>query len=164
MIYVVNFNNISTGAVADTDKTLIAIRAGDTLGYRFLLLELFVGPADDAPVDLNVRLALKRVDDVSAGSAGTPDSTPTPEPIDSLARASVITAGVDYITGGAEPSAYGNDLWVGDMNRRNSISQIWDENDPQVPVFNRDQLAGLVGAPRTGAAAVLSGKMVFKEV
>lgn len=164
MIYTVYFDDVSTSAVADEQKTLQAIRAADTLGYRAKIVELFVGPADNAPVDLNVSLQLKRVDDVTAGGAGTPNSAVTPQPVDSLSRASIITAGEDYVTGGVEPTTYGAvPLWVGDINRRNSIPWFWDEFDPKVPVMNRDQLIGLLGAPRTAAAAVLSGYIKFKE-
>lgn len=163
MIYTAYFENISSGAVADTPKTLIALRAADTLGYRFRILSVYVGPADDTAADLNVELQLKRVDDVSTGSAGTPNATPTPVPQDSLTMASVITCGTDYVTGGAEPATYTNPVWGIAMNRRNSFPDVLHENDPRVPVANRDQLIGLLATPRTGAAAVLSGYITYKE-
>jgi len=161
MKYSVNFDDVPTGAVADTFNTLAALVAADTAGYRCRLLKLVVGPSDDAPADLNVGLQLKRVDDVSGGGAGTGNSNPTPVPLDSLSRAAVITAGEDYVTGGVEPTVYGNPLWQAEMNRRNTIIQEWAPED--APVINRDQLFGLLAAPRTAAAARLSGCLEFEE-
>lgn len=162
MKYAVNCDDVATGAVADTFKTLLAIIAADTAGYRARLLKLIVGPSDDTPQDLNVALRLNRVDDVSAGGAGTANSNPTPRPIDSLSRAAVITAGEDYITGGAEPTTYGTvPIWQAEMNRRNTLIQEWVPDE--APVINRDQLLGLLAAPRTAAAARLSVSFEFEE-
>lgn len=164
MEYSVEFDNVSSGAVADAYTTFLALRAADTLGYRFRILELMVGPADDAAVDLNFSVALRRVPDVSAGGAGTAGSAVTPEPTDDLSRAAVITCGIDYVSGGVEPTTYDTvSLWNAAFNRRNSVPWVWDRNDPKIPIANRDQLIGLVGAPRTGAAAVMSGYVVFEE-
>jgi len=161
MRYTLPFTDVPTGAVADTAKTLAALIAADTAGYRCRLRKLVVGPADDAPADLNVALQIKRVDDVSAGGAGTANSNPTPMPKDSLSRAAVITTGVDYVTGGVEPTTYGNTMWQIDINRRNSVIVEWPVDD--APTINRDQLLGLLGAPRTAAAARLSGTLEFEE-
>jgi len=161
MRYAVHFTDVPSGAVADTFKTIAALIAADTAGYRCRLRSLQVGPADDAPADLNVALQLQRVDDVSAGGAGTANSNPTPVPKDSLARAAVISAGEDYVTGGVEPTTYGNPLWQIDINRRNSVIKEWGVED--APVINRDQLLGLLAAPRTAAAVRLSGALEFEE-
>ena len=158
MRYSVNFNNVSTGAVADTYKTLLALVAADTAGYRFRLRSINLGPGDDAPQDLNVSIKLGRVEDVSAGGAGT-GTAATPLPKDSLSRAAVITAKTNCTV---EPTTYGAvAAFELDLNRRNSFVKEWSSED--APVFNRDQLAGLLGAPRTAAAAVLSGSMEFEE-
>lgn len=157
MRFSVSFDDLSTGAVADTYKTLCAIIAGDTAGYRCRLRSISIGPADNTPQDLNVSIVIKRVDDVSAGSAGT-GSAATPVPKDSLSRAAVITAKTNC---SAEPSSYGSELYAIDLNRRNSLVKEWLPED--APVINRDQLIGLLAAPRTAAAAVLSGVMEFEE-
>lgn len=162
MKFSVTFDDVATGAVADTFKTICALRAADTAGHRCRLLKLVVGPSEAGAQDLNIALQLKRVDDVSAGGAGTPDSTPTPAKADSLSRAAVITAGVDYITGGVEPTVYGTSpLWQGDMNLRNTIIETWTPEE--APVINSDQLLGLLAAPRTAAARSISGSMEFEE-
>ena len=161
MFFTVDFDDVATSGTINTFKTMAALVAADTAGYRCRLRKLCVGPADDAPADLNVALQLQRVDDVSAGGAGTADSTRTPVPHDSLSRLAVITAGEDYVTGGVEPTPYGNPLWQIELNRRNSLIVEWGEEE--APVINRDQLLGLLAAPRTAAAANLSGSLTFEE-
>ncbi len=152
------FDNVASGAVADTYKTLAALVAADTAGYRCRLRSLTVGPADDAPADLNVSLKINRVDDVSAGGAGTATAV-TPAPKDSLSRAAVITAGKAH---SAEPTTYNTvPLWECEINLRNSLIKEWGADD--APVINRDQLLGLLVAPRTAAAATLSGVLEFEE-
>lgn len=157
MKFSVNADNVATGAVADTYKTLLAIVAANTAGYRARLLKLVVGPADDAPADLNVSLQLKRVDAVSGGGAGTATAV-TPVPMDSLSRAAVITSGKNHTV---EPTTYGNPVWQGDMHCYNSLIQEWAPED--APVINKDQLLGLLAAPRTAAARTLSVWMEFEE-
>ena len=164
MRFKVEFDDISSGAVADTYKTIAAIRAADTAGYRCFVSGLIIGPSEDAPADLNYSARLMRVDDVSAGSAGTAGSSPTPEKVDSLSRAAVITAGLDYITGGAEPSTYSTTgMFQLPLNRRNSFEGIWPTYDLSPMIVNRDQLAGLLVAPRTAAAVAVSGVIEFTE-
>jgi hypothetical protein len=50
---------------------MLALVAADTAGYRCRLTKLVVGFSDDTPKDLNCNVAIKRVDDVSDGVAGT---------------------------------------------------------------------------------------------
>ena len=158
MRFSVNFDNLASGASADTFATIAALIAADTLGHRCRLRALTLGPADDAPVDLNLAVQIKRVDDVSGGGAGTKGSSPTPMPLDSESRAAVITAGTGYTV---EPTTYGDPLFQADMNRRNTILKEWSEE--AAPVIHRDQLLGLLVAPRTAAAAVISGCLEFEE-
>lgn len=157
MRFSINFDDVATGAVADAVKTIAGLRAADTLGYRFRLRSIQIGPSDDAPTDLNVGLQLKRVDDVSAGGTGTSTAT-TPVPRDAESRASIITAGANYTV---EPTVYGDPLWQIELNRRNSMIKEWSAEE--APVFHRDQQAGLLALPRTGAAANLSGSLEFEE-
>ncbi len=157
MRFSVTATNVATGEVADTFKTMLAVIAGDTAGYRGALRKLTIGPSDDEPKDLNVAVKLCRIDDLSAGNAGTKTAV-TPVQKDSLSRAAVLSGGKNY-TG--EPDTYGNPIWEVDMNRRATIVMEWDEE--QAPVINRDQLLGLLAAPRTAAAANLTITMEFDE-
>ena len=158
MKFTVNFDDVATGAVADTfSKTIAALRAAATTGYRCRLRALQIGPSDAAPADLNVGLQLQRIDDVSGGGVGTLTAA-TPVKKDSLSRAAVITGGVNY---SAEPTVYGDPLWQIDINRRTGFIKEWLPED--APVINEDQLLGLLAAPRTAAAANLSGSLEFEE-
>lgn len=157
MRYSVPFSDLPSGAVADAYVTLAALVAADTAGYRCRLRSLTVGPADNAPADLNVSVALKRVDDVSAGGAGTATAV-TATTKDSLSRAAVIAGAKGH---SVEPTTYGTVLWECDLNLRNSVIKEWGPDD--APVISRDQLLGLLAAPRTAAAARLSGVLEFEE-
>jgi len=156
-LFAVPFNNLDTGAVADTFVTLAAVQAGDTAGYRCRIRRIAAGPSADSPADLNVALKLTRVDDVSAGGAGTKTAA-TPTQLDSLSAAAVCSGGIDYT---AEPTAYGTVLWAIEMNLRNSIDIDFPPED--APICNRDQLIGLLAAPRSANAAELSGVIWFEE-
>ena len=159
MFFTVNFDDVATSATINTFRTMVALIAADTLGFRCRLRKLMLGPSDDAPADLNLAVQLKRVDDVSAGGAGTAASNPVAVPHDSLSRAAVITTGEDYV--GVEPTTYGLPLAQFELNRRNTIIVEWDADT--APVIGRDQLLGLLAAPRTAAAANLSGSLTFEE-
>ncbi len=161
MFFTVNFDNVATSATGDLFKTMAALIAADTLGFRCRLRKLMIGPSDDAPADLNVAVQIKRVDDVSAGNAGTADSNPTAVPHDSLSRAAVITTGVGYLVGGTEPTTYGLPLAQFELNRRATAIVEWDADT--APVIGRDQLLGVLAAPPTAAAALLSGSLTFEE-
>lgn len=154
--------DVASNAVQNTYETMAALIAANTAGHRCRLRSLFVGPADDAPVDLQVALKLSRVDAVSGGGAGTAASNPEPQPKDSLQLAAVITTGIDYSTGGVEPTVYNTvALWQGSINGRGAVNKEWSEAD--APVINRDQLLGLLVAPRTAAAVRLDGCLEFEE-
>ena len=157
--FTVPFSNVASGAVADTFVTLAAIVAGDTAGTRARLRSLQIGPADDAPQSIDLAVRVNRIDDLSGGSAGTPGATPTPAQKDSLSRAAVCTAGTAY---SGEPSTYLTvPLWEVGMNAMNSLIKEWGEED--APVANRDQVLGLLVAPRSAVAATLSGVLEFEE-
>jgi len=157
MIYTVPFEEVVTSAVINTYKTIAAIVAGDTAGYRARLRELTLGCSDDSPADRALSVLLKRIDDLSGGGAGTTTAV-TPVPRDSLGRAAVITAAKNYTD---EPTVYGNQLWELELNLRISLFHEWPQD--LAPIVNRDQLLGLLCAPRTANAATLSGSLVFEE-
>jgi len=158
MLFTISFDNLATEATADAFETMLAARAADTAGYRFRLRSIAVGCAEDSPVDLPLAVQVRIVDDVSDGGAGTATNALTPEPHDSLGRASVITGGSKYT---AEPTTYGDPLFALEMNLRASLIKEWAPED--APVVNRDQLLGLLVAPRTSAARTISGCMVIEE-
>jgi hypothetical protein len=158
MRYNISATNVATSAVADTVKTMLMVRAADTLGHRCKLLALIVGPADAAPADANFGIGIKRVNDVSAGGAGTFTAV-TPSPADDLSRAAVVTGGH---TATVEPTTYETTwLWgpVG-LNSRNSLSQWLGDLDL---VVNRDALAGVIMWPEAAAAGNWNITMVVEE-
>ncbi len=154
----IHLDNVATNAVADTYRTMLGMFASDVAGNRFKLRAIAIGGSEDAPQDLALGIQVARIDDVSAGGAGTSTAI-TPEQFDSLSKASAITAGHTYT---AEPTAYNTvKLFQMDINLRNSIRIEWPEED--APVANRDQLIGILCCPRTGAARTLSLSAEFEE-
>jgi hypothetical protein len=162
MRYTIPFSDIPTGAVANTLSTMVTAIAADTLGYRFWVSKITVGGSLDAPVDLPIEIALKRVNDVSAGGVGTANAAVTPIPQDSLSRASILTAGEDYETGGVEPTTYGIALYQNEINGHNTLTEEWDFDNTPV-ICGRDMLVGLLCGPRTAALVRVTGELVVVE-
>jgi hypothetical protein len=156
--FVVPFDNVATGAAADTYKTMAAIRVADTAGHRVRLRALHVGPADDAPVDKCLAIKISRVADVSAGGAGTSTAV-TPAKKDVASTAALASAGKNYTV---EPTTYETEaLWQGAINSRGAISMVWSADD--APVVGQDALVGVLMAPRDAAAVTVSGSLEFEE-
>jgi hypothetical protein len=153
-------DNVATGAVADTIKTMLSIIVADTAGHRCALRGLNVGFADDAPADRNVAIQIKRIEDVSAGTAGTKTAVAVADiaKMDPGSIAPLMSGGRNYTV---EPTAYdAEELFAQDLNDRGGIVKEWDFED--APKFIADQLCGLCAAPRTANAATLSGGLLFQ--
>ena len=161
MRYVLTFTDVATGAVADTYKTLAALLAADVAGNQCRLLALNIGPSDDAPADVNVGIQIKRIADISAGGAGTKTAVSAANMgrpyVDT--RDGVITGGRNYTV---EPTAYETEpLFAMDFNLRGGFFKEWTAES--APVIKQDMLLGLLAAPRTAAAAKLSGSLEYEE-
>jgi hypothetical protein len=128
----IHLDNVATNGVIDVYRTMLGMFASDVAGNRFKLRAIAIGGSEDAPVDLAIGIQVARIDDVSAGGAGTSTAI-TPLPLDSLSKASCITAGHTYTV---EPTAYAAvKLFQMDMNLRNSFIKEWSPED--APNFNR---------------------------
>ncbi len=164
MLYTVPFINIDTGADIDTFKTIASLIIPDTNnGHRLRLRKLLVVPSLATPTDKPVLLVIKRILDISAGAAGTADSSITAANMpkaDTDSIISIASAGLDY---SAEPTAYEtNEIFAGGFNDRGGLIERWDRDDPEAPMIGRDQLLGLLAAPRSASAIDLIGHMVFE--
>lgn len=153
-MFTVSFRNVAGDASADADTTIAAVFTADTLGHRCRIREISLGFSDDAPADLNMGVSLQRTSNVGAGTK----TAFTPIPLDALSLAAIVSGGVDYT---AEPTTYGNPLWAMELHRQNTLLKEWGPED--APICNRNELVGLVTTPRTAAAAVMSGHIVFEE-
>ena len=157
------FNNISTGAVADTYKTMAAVLTGDTAGYEIRLRAVIIGVSLDAPADLQVSMKVNRIADISAGGAGTPDSSIAAANLArprSGSRDGVSTFGYDY---SAEPTTYEtNPHYQIDFNLRGGHTKEWGIEDGIIG--GQDMLVGILMAPRTANAAVISGTVIWEEL
>ncbi len=164
MLYTVTFESIDTGALADTFKTMLALLMPDTNdGHRARLRKLIVGASQVTPSDDSMLLQIKRILDVSVGSAGTAGTTigaaavpkVDPDSIDSFASAKI-----DY---SAEPTTYATEaIYAAPFNTRGGLIERWEPFDPEAPVFRRDQLLGLLIAPRAAAAVAITGSITFE--
>lgn len=160
--YTLAFSNIDTGGTADAYKTIAALIASATAGYKARLRRLVVTPADDSPADANINVRINRIDDVSAGGAGTATAVTAANMGRPLSdqRDGVITGARNYT---AEPTAYNTEpLWQASFNSRGGLTYEWGIDD--APVINNDQLLGLLASPTASAARTLSGCMTFEEI
>lgn len=160
--YKLPFEDMPTGAVADTFTTLATLIAADTAGYRFRIRSLQVGPADDTPTDANGSVRLHRVADVSAGGVGSSADTVAGSvmpKVDPSSRDAVISGARAH---SSEPTTYETEpLWQMDFNVRGGFIKEWSAED--APICGRDMLIGLTAAPRAGVAIRLSGTIEFEE-
>lgn len=159
MRYAITFTDLASGSAADTFKTLLTLILANTAGHRFRVRSLQVGPADDAPADLNVAVRLARTDNSGAASGGSGVTAANIAKKDSLSRDTVATA---HRGPTAEPTAYETEAaYQMDFNIRSGLMKEWTELD--APVVNRNQTLGLLAAPRTAAAIRLSGTIEYEE-
>lgn len=161
-MYTCPFDNIPTGAVADTYKTIAIIQVADTAGSRIRATKVVAGPADDTPADKTIGLRIMRVADVSAGSAGGGGTTIAAGSVPKKDAAAPDSPASLRIGPTSEPSTFeANPLWLGAMNDRGGIIDVWSE-DSDKPHATQDQLLALQGAPRTAAAVRISGSIEFE--
>ena len=161
MQFSLTFNDIPTDAVANTVKTMALLIAPDVAGNRFRLRSLTVGFSEDTPDDQPIAIAIKRIADRSAGTAGTAGATVTganmpkkdPGSINSL-----ITGATDF---SVEPTSYATEnIWSDDINDRGSVIKEWDEEN--APKFTQDMACGLLAAPRQSIASRVTGTLEFE--
>ena len=155
MKYILPFSGVATGVVADTYKTIVAAIAADTAGYRFWVNFLALFADDATPLEHLLAVKLARVADVSAGSSGTGTALVPVQP-DTESVASIITAKTAC---SVEPTTYETtNLLVGGRHAKTGFVWQWDERDG-APVANRDQLIGLLAAPKSTTAITVRGVM-----
>jgi hypothetical protein len=158
MQYSLPFNNISTGAVADTFKSIAALIVANTVGHRARIRKLTVGFADDAPADRNVSIRLHRTNNATAGTAGSTITTAAMPKKDSNSIDSLMSAGLNY---SAEPTTFEtHPVWQDELNDRNGLVVEWDEE--QAPKVTQNQTMGFTAAPRAAFASILSGTVEFE--
>lgn len=155
--FVATAEDVATSASADTYITILGLLLADTIGFRARLRKLSVGCADGTPVDKALAIQVKRVDDVSAGGAGTATAL-TEDAKWSDPHTPNVAASKTYTV---EPTTYGQPLWHIELNARGSIVMAWDAED--APVIERDQLLGILVAPRDAAARQVSVHAEWEE-
>lgn len=156
MKYVFCAENIATGAVADTFKTMLATITPNTNGLRHRMKSLSVGFADDAPADRNVAIQVKRIASVSGGTAGTATTVTTTAlgKKDTLGPDTSMVVKKNYTV---EPTTYeAESLFAADLNDRNGIQKEWSTFDDDAPVAQKDQHLGILAAPRAAFASTLT--------
>ncbi len=159
------FEQIATGSTADVYKTMAALIVDDTQGHRIRVRGIHVYPADPNPLAHNIGVHLDRILDLSAGSAGTPGTTPDP-----VAKADMPhhdPGSVDSLVAGerdytAEPTTFQTEsLFVGGFHMNGGlINERFDEDEKYV--CTRDMLIALRCAPRAAVTLTVSGVILFE--
>jgi len=142
--------------------TFASIVVPDTAGYRLRLLGFDLGPFDAAPDDKNVLWVVNRINDVSAGGAGSPaDADVAPTPRRSDQAASYVLGQRDYTSG--EPTTYMTEPWgYGGMNVRAMIPYRFAPGC--APYAGQDQaLSLLVASTVASDAHDLCGSLIFEQ-
>ena len=149
----------STGAVANTFKTMLALIAANTAGYRARLFRLEVGPGE-APQDESFSLKLWRTNNATAGTPGSTVTAANMPKFDSLSRDSIISGGLLY---SAEPTTFDNQpLLQQDFNFRGGF--LWETDDPnKMFKFGLNQTLCVLAAPRVATARKLSISVGYEE-
>jgi hypothetical protein len=156
--YKLVFDDQASGAVADTFKTVAALIAADTAGYRCRIRSLQIGPADDTPSDANIAVRLNCTDNAGAGTPGASISGANIPKTDPDSVDSVISGATGYTV---EPTTYATQpLWQMDMNVRGGFIKEWDIES--APVVARNTTLGLLIAPRAASAQNVSGTIEFE--
>ncbi|MEK6798959.1 MAG: hypothetical protein AABZ12_08355 [Planctomycetota bacterium] len=159
MRYTLPFDDVSTGAVADTYKTIAALIVANTAGHRCRVRKISVGFSDNAPADRNVGLRLQRI--ASLATAGTPGST-----LSGANMPKKDTGSIDSLVTGArnysvEPTTFETEpLWEMDINDRSGLVMEWGEEE--APRAIQNQYLCVRAAPRAAAASALSGTIEFE--
>lgn len=165
--YVLTWNDIDSGAVADARRTVAGLLVPDTAGAQIALYAFAVGIPEDAPIDLPFNFSLDMIKDISAGSAGTRTSITVADitKLDGDANFPDSPASGEY-TFTVEPSTYvgasaGRRLYDIDVNGRGSLGIV---HLPAPIIARRDQFIGALVAPRTAAAILTSGALYFGRI
>lgn len=163
MLYTLTAQDVATGAVADTFKSMLALLAAATAGHRGRLLKLDIGPSSDAAADRNFGVRVARSNRTTDGTDTTVTSANLGK-CDPHSRDSIMTGGRDYTV---EPTTLETeDLWAGDFNGRGGLLQVWDKDE--APSWG-DRATGngqsllVLMAPRTDAADSFTITVTWEE-
>jgi len=158
MRYTLTFTDVPTGVVADTFKTIAAIIAANTTGHRARIRSLQVGPADDAPADLQCAMRLERTNNATAGTPGSSVTAANIAKKDTGALDCLMTGGRNY---SAEPTTFETEAqWQLDFNARGGFVKEWEAD--MAPKFGPNQTLCVRAAPRTTTAVRISGSIEFE--
>lgn len=160
--YTMSWNDVATSAADNTFLTIAAIIAADTAGQQFRITKLVIGNSLGPPVDNVIAVRISRIEDLSIGAVGTRTLVASAdiEKKDSLSIDCPASGAHTYT---AEPTAYATrPLYAMEFNDRTGLIQEWDPDD--APIFRRDQLAGILIAPRQAVAARTSGVIEFEMI
>ncbi len=147
--------DVETGAVVDTFKSLLGLKAADTVGHRARIRSLTAGGAGAAAQDIQVALRLVRSNNTTDGTA----TAVTPEKLDPDSVAANLSGKKDY---SAEPTVVASvPVWEGSINARGTLVKEWLPGEG--PVVDRDSTMLLQGAPGITTAVPLSVAMEFEE-
>ena len=160
--YSVSWSDVASGAVADAYVTQAAMRVAATTGLRARLIGFGIGMSDNSPTDKPLSCRINRIDDVSAGGAGTRTTIAVGAVFKWGSSRQPNSPATGEITYTGEPTAYiASPNW----------GPVWEINDRGLIMLpgsfspidcEEDQIVGLLLAPRNAVAIRTSGFLMWE--
>ncbi len=152
-------DGLSTGAVANTFLTALAVKFANTTGHRARLRSLAIGGTGGAPQDIQVSARLRRTGNTSDGTSTAVATTYVTKADPNSIASNVTAIGKNYTV---EPTTYEpGSLGLGSFNARNTIIKEWALD--QAPVWGPNQTLGLEVAPGSATATTLEVTLEWEE-
>lgn len=149
--YSVKVDGISTGAVANTYKTVLGLKLANTTGHKARLRRLVVGGGGGAAQDLQVSVKIDRTGNTTDGTSTSVNvATILQHEADSVAS-NINAIGKNYT---AEPTTLAGDAGAGgSLNTRGALVLEWPEG--KGPEWGINQTLCILAAPGAATAATL---------
>lgn len=146
---------VATGAVVGTYKSILGLKAANTVGHRGKVRRLSVGFGGEAAQDVNVSLRLTKTDN---NSDGTSTAVTAKRKDESGMVVSVMTGGKNYTV---EPDNVDSQhLWECGLNSRGSLVIDWGEDGP---VWGENETLLLQATPGAAAAVKMTATLEWDE-
>jgi hypothetical protein len=151
---------VTTGAVANTFKTLLGFKLANTAGHRARLKRLIIGGAGQAAQDVNVSIHLHRTDNSADGTSTAVNVNTIASKVSEQIASIVNAIGKNY---SAEPTTMeAGNLLPFSLNGRSTIVLGPADFGTEV-IWGKNQTLCIEGAPGEALAVILDVGVEWEE-